>query len=119
MFTIADKWILGGTWVKLLITAIIILLLWIAPSSAGQVSDVAAPLDQETGARIETLLQSRSASTLPLIGVSRLFSHEQILDLYNQRDFLPIWIEGLQLKAEAQLLLEALRNAGARRTLRK
>lgn len=98
---------------NLLMTIIVVLLLWATPLFAGQVAGVTALLDQETGERIEELLHARSITTAPLVGVSRLFSHELILDLYRQRDFLPIWVDGWQLKPDAEVLLEHLRNAGA------
>jgi murein L,D-transpeptidase YcbB/YkuD len=98
---------------KVLKTAIVILFLWVVPVYAGQVSGVVALFDQETGSRIEVLLESRDTSSAPLIGVSRLLSHDQILSLYRQREFLPIWLDGWQLKPEVQILMGSLRDAGA------
>jgi murein L,D-transpeptidase YcbB/YkuD len=90
-----------------------ILFLCIAPTYAGQGSGVVELLNHETSERIEILLESRDSSSTPLVGVSHLLSHGQIFNLYSQREFLPIWIDGWQLKPEAQTLLESLRNAGA------
>ncbi|MDH3454067.1 MAG: L,D-transpeptidase family protein [Desulfuromonadales bacterium] len=89
------------------------LLLWAAPLDAGQVSSIVALLDRETGGHIEVLLQSRGSAPAVLVGVSRLLSHEEIFKLYQQREFLPVWLDGWQLKDEAQTLLDNLRNAGA------
>ena len=58
------------------------------------------------------LLQSHTTSSAVLVGVSRLLSHEEIFNLYQQRKFLPIWLDGWQLKPEAQTLLDYLSNAG-------
>ncbi len=90
-----------------------ILFLCITPTYAGQGSGVVELLNHETSERIEILLESRDSSSTPLVGVSHLLSHGQIFNLYSQREFLPIWIDGWQLKPEAQTLLESLRNAGA------
>ena len=97
---------------KVLKTAIVLLLFWVAPVCASQTSSVVALFDKETSTRIEGLLQNRDISSAALVGVSRLFSHEEIFKLYRQRDFLPIWIDGWQLRPEAQTLLENLRSAG-------
>ena len=96
---------------KVLKTTIIILFLWVAPLHAGQVSSIIALFDEETGEHIEMLLESNTPSAV-LVGVSRLLSHEEIFNLYQQRKFLPIWLDGWQLKPEAQTLLDYLRNAG-------
>ena len=48
--------------------------------SAGQVSGVVALLNLETSEQIERLLSSRESGASPIIGVSRLLSHEQIYD---------------------------------------
>jgi len=97
---------------KVLKTIIVVLCFWVAPVCAGQASSIVALFDQETSARIEMLLQSRDAESVPLIGVSRLFTHEDIFKLYQQRGFLPIWIDGWQLRPAAQTLLDNLRSAG-------
>jgi murein L,D-transpeptidase YcbB/YkuD len=97
---------------KVLKTTIIILFLWVAPLYAGQVSSIVALFDEETGEHIEMLLQSHTTSSAVLVGVSRLLSHEEIFNLYQQRKFLPIWLDGWQLKPEAQTLLDYLSNAG-------
>lgn len=67
--------------------------------------------DEETGQHIEMLLQSHANTPTVLAGVSRLLSHEEIFNLYQQRTFLPIWFDGWQLKPEAQTLLDNLSNA--------
>ena len=97
---------------KVLKTIIVVLCFWVAPVCAGQASSIVALFDQETSARIEMLLQSRDAESVPLVGVSRLFTHEDIFKLYQQRGFLPIWIDGWQLRPAAQTLLDNLRSAG-------
>jgi murein L,D-transpeptidase YcbB/YkuD len=97
----------------LLKTTIVILFLYVTPIYANQVPSVVALLDHETSERIEILLESRDSSSIPMVGVSWLLSHEQIFNLYSQREFLPIWIDGWQLKPETQILLESLRNAGS------
>ncbi len=93
-------------------TIIVIALLWATPATADQGSSVDALFDKETSERIAILLESHASSSVPLIGISRLLSHEQILDLYVQREFLPIWFEGWKLKPEADVLLEYLRDSG-------
>ena len=93
-------------------TTILIFFLWAAPLCADQGIDPVAMSDRETGEHIEMMLQNRSSIAAGSVGVSRLLSHEEIFYLYQQRKFLPIWLNGLQLKAEAQMLLEHLRNAG-------
>ncbi len=98
---------------KMLKTTIVILCFWVATVCAEQVSSVVALFDQQTSERIEGVLQSRGPMSAPLVGVSRLFSHEEIFKLYQQREFLPIWIDGWQLKPEALTLLDSLRGAGA------
>ena len=97
---------------KVLKTIIVVLCFWVVPVCAGQTSSIVALFDQETSARIEMLLQNRDIESVPLIGVSRLFTHEDIFKLYQQRDFLPIWIDGWQLRPAAQTLLDNLRSAG-------
>ncbi|MBW2690170.1 MAG: L,D-transpeptidase family protein [Deltaproteobacteria bacterium] len=97
---------------KVLMTIIIFFLLWASPVCASQVSSVIALFDKETSERIEVILDSRGSSAAPSVGVTRLLSHEQIFNLYQQRLFLPIWFDGWQLKPEARGLLENLRNAG-------
>jgi len=97
---------------KVLKMIIVFLCFWGAPVCAGQTSSVVALFDQETSARIELLLQNRDSESVPLISVSRLFTHEEIFTLYQQRDFLPIWIDGWQLRPEAETLLDNLRSAG-------
>ena len=88
------------------------LMLWLTPVCADQLSSAVALLDQETGGRIEVLLQRNDSFATSLVGVSRLFSHAEIFNLYQQRDFLPIWMDGWQLMPEAQILLDHLRSAG-------
>jgi murein L,D-transpeptidase YcbB/YkuD len=97
---------------KVLKILVVLILFWVAPVSASQASSVVALFDKETSTRIEGLLQNHDISPAELVGVSRLFSHEEIFKLYQQRDFLPIWIDGWQLRPEAQKLLENLRSAG-------
>jgi murein L,D-transpeptidase YcbB/YkuD len=75
-------------------------------------SKIVEHLDSETSEHIQTLLQSRETTSAPLIGVARLFSHEQILALYEQRGFTPVWLDGWELKPEAIVLMETLRSAG-------
>ncbi|NOR50652.1 MAG: hypothetical protein GQ530_06445, partial [Desulfuromonadales bacterium] len=98
---------------RLFKTIIVVLSLWVVPVYAGPAPSVVAFLNHETSERIEILLESRDSSSTPLVGVSHLLSHGQIFNLYSQREFLPIWIDGWQLKPEAQTLLESLRNAGS------
>ncbi|MBE0574923.1 MAG: L,D-transpeptidase family protein [Desulfuromonadales bacterium] len=97
---------------KVLKTTIIILLLWTAPLRAEQVFSIVALFDRDTSKHIEDLLQSRGTKSPLLVGIPRLLSHEEILNLYRQREFLPIWFNGWQLKTEAQTLLDSLRNTG-------
>ncbi len=97
---------------KVLKMIIVFLCFWGAPVCAGQTSSVVALFDQETSARIELLLQNRDRESAPLISVSRLFTHEEIFKLYQQRNFLPIWIDGWQLSPAAETLLDHLRSAG-------
>ncbi len=99
--------------IKVLKTTIVILCLWVAPLFAEQEPGVIALFDEETSERIEALLENRDSTSAPLIGVSRFLSHQQIFGLYQQREFLPIWIDGWQLKPEAHTLLEYLRSSGA------
>ena len=96
----------------LLVTAVIFVLLG-GSAGAGQVSAVVALLNQETGEQIERLLSSRESGISPVIGVSRLLSHDQIFKLYHERDFAPLWLDGWQLKPGALTMLANLRNAGA------
>ena len=98
---------------RLFKTIIVVLSLWVVPVYAGPAPSVVVSLNHETSERIEILLESRDSSSAPLVGVSRVLSHEQLFNLYSQREFLPIWINGWQLKPEAQTLLESLRNAGS------
>jgi murein L,D-transpeptidase YcbB/YkuD len=98
---------------KLFKTTIVIFLLWVVPVYANQASSVVELFNHETSEHIEKLLESRDSSAIPLVGVSRLLSHEQLFNLYSQREFLPIWIDGWQMKPEVQVLLENLRSAGS------
>ncbi len=98
---------------RLFKTTIVIFLLWVVPVYANQASSVVELFNHETSEHIEKLLESRGSSTKPLVGVSRLLSHELLFNLYSQREFLPIWIDGWQLKPEVQVLLENLRSAGS------
>ena len=97
---------------KTLKTTIVIFFFWVVPVCAEQTSSIVALFDQETSAQIEQLLKNRDTESIPLIGVSRLFTHEEIFELYQQRDFLPIWIDGWQLRPAAETLLDNLRGAG-------
>lgn len=99
--------------VRVLKVTIITLFLWVLPAFSGQISSVVALLDQETSESIEMMLERRVSSSASQVGVSRLLSHEQLFNLYSQREFLPVWIDGWQLKPEVQTLLENLRNAGS------
>ena len=96
----------------LLTSAVVFIFLGVSPS-AGQVSGVVALLNQETGEQIERLLSSRESGVSPIIGVSRLLSHDQILKLYQGRGFAPLWLDGWQLKPGSLVLLANLRDAGA------
>jgi murein L,D-transpeptidase YcbB/YkuD len=80
-------------------------------TSEVEASSVVDLLNRETSAQIETLLESRSELEGPLAGATRLFSHAEILTLYQQRKFQPVWLDGWQLKPEARVLLENLRGA--------
>lgn len=97
---------------KVLMTIIIFFLLWANSVCASPVSSFIALFDKESSERIEVILEGRGSSAAPSVGVTRLLSHEQIFNLYQQRGFLPIWFDGWQLKPEAWVLLENLRNAG-------
>ena len=90
-----------------------IVLFMAAPVRADQASIVMALFDQETGKHIEALLENSASTPPPLVNVSRVLSHEQIFMLYQQREFLPVWMDGWQLKPEVETLMEILRNAGA------
>ncbi len=90
----------------------IFLFVFVLTFSVSHASGINALFDQETKERIEHLLDNKSSSTPPLVSVSRLLSHEQIVSLYQQREFRPVWFDGWKLKLEAQTLLEYLRNAG-------
>ncbi len=98
---------------KLLKTTITLLCLWVTPVCADELSSVDALFDQETSEQIEALLESRETTSVSQVGVSRLLSHEQIFTLYSQREFLPIWLDGWELKPEVAELLESLRSADA------
>lgn len=98
---------------KVLIRIFLLASLWAAPVAADAAPGVTALFDMETSARIEALLTSRFIQGGPFIGAARVLSHDQLLVLYQQRAFQPVWIDGWQLKPEAETLLEALRNAGA------
>ncbi len=89
-----------------------IVLLWILLVAVGPLGGVNALLDRQTGERISVLLNSRGTLSAPLVGVARLFSHEQILELYQQREYRPVWTDGWLLKPEARSLIEHLREAG-------
>ena len=67
---------------KTLQVIFLVFLFWGLPVYAGETSSVVAWFDQETSEQIEELLQSDVSLSAPLIGVSRLFSHEEILNLY-------------------------------------
>ena len=96
-----------------LIRIIILATLLAAPASAGEETNVISLFDRETGVRIEALLVGRDTQVGPFIGAARVLSHEQMFEFYQQREFLPIWIDGWYLKPAAHTLLETLRNAGA------
>jgi len=98
---------------RLLLSSIIVLTLLGGSPCAGQVSGVVALFNQETSKQIEKLLSSRESGASPIIGVSRLLSHDQIFKLYQGRDFTPLWLDGWQLKPGSLVLLENLRDAGA------
>jgi murein L,D-transpeptidase YcbB/YkuD len=91
---------------------VVFLLFVAAPVCADQASEVTALLDHETGAHIEALLEHTASAPL-VTDAARPLLHEQLFTLYRQRGFLPIWIDGGQLKPEAETLMETLRNAGA------
>ena len=97
---------------KTTIVLIFFMFFWAVPVPAGQVSSVVALFDRETSESIEALLHNRGTSSVPLVSVSRLFSHEEILKLYQQREYLPVWLDGWQLRPEASVLLDSLRRAG-------
>lgn len=96
---------------KLLSMITIMLFCGTAALAAEEGSPVLDFLNQETGKHIQELLE-KSGTQNALLSVSRLLSHGEIIKLYRERTFLPVWIDGWQLKAEAQELLEVLRDAG-------
>jgi len=98
---------------RFLISSVVVFTLLGGSPSAGQVSGVVALFNQETSEQIERLLNSRESGAPPIIGVSRLLSHDQIFKLYQGRDFAPLWLDGWQLKPGSLVLLEKLRDAGA------
>ena len=104
---------------RFLITSAVVFMFLGGSPSAGQVSGVVALLNLETGEQIERLLSSRESGVSPIIGVSRLLSHDQILKLYQGRGFTPLWLDGWQLKPGSLVLLANLRDAGLVETRRE
>jgi len=94
---------------KVLLIIITLSGLWLPTAFA---SSVTALFDEETSAQIAALLASRSAAVVPVIGVTHLLSHDQLAELYEKRDFQPVWMHGWQLKNDAQVLMNQLRGAG-------
>lgn len=103
----------GDLMLKWLLVLVVLLLFQVSPASSAPVSAVVAFLNQETGASIQSMLATRTSLSAPLQGVASLFSHEQITNLYQRRNFRPVWFDGWQLTTEAQVLLDHLRNAGS------
>jgi murein L,D-transpeptidase YcbB/YkuD len=93
--------------------SVLVFLLLLSTVSAGEVSSVVALFDRETSEQVEQLLENRATLSVTMLGVSRLLSHDEISNLYARRAFMPVWFDGWQLKPEATILLENLRNAGA------
>ncbi len=79
---------------------------------AAQDAETGNPFEAQTRERIAVYLEKRAGGSMPLPGVSRLLVHDQIYDLYEQRQFRPVWMDGWRLKPEALTLLESLRAAG-------
>lgn len=94
-----------------LVKTAIILLLSTVSVCADQASDSINPFDQDTGVQIENLLGNRAPAAMQT-HVSGRAIHDQLVTLYQKRDFLPIWFAGLDLQPEADILLENLRSAG-------
>ena len=98
---------------RFFLASVILFILLGGSASAGQVSGVVTLFNQETSKHIESLLSSRGSGVSPIIGVSRLLSHDQIFKLYQEREFVPLWLDGWQLKPGSLVLLANLRDAGA------
>lgn len=82
------------------------------PVAAAETVAADRGFEDRTSERIAVLLEKRQGEAMPMLGISRLLVHEQLYDLYRQRQFRPVWMDGWQLKAEAGTLLESLRGAG-------
>lgn len=98
---------------KVLKIALIVLSIWAAPFCADPLSSAVVPPDRETGWHIEALLLSRGSLPVEASRATRLLSHDEILNLYQRREFLPVWFDGWQIKSESETLLNTLRDAGA------
>ena len=104
---------IGIAMLKTLIKIIVIFMLSASSVCAEQLPGVIALLDKETSEKIESLLDSSGSHLAALNGVPHVMFHDDIFNFYQQREFLPIWMDGWQIKPEALELLEILRNAGA------
>lgn len=96
-----------------LIRIFLLAALWAVPATAGEGPTVMSQFDRETAVRIEAILAGGDPEGPALLGAARFVPHQQLLALYQQREFLPVWIGGWQLKSEALTLLDTLRKAGA------
>lgn len=98
---------------RLSVVAVILFVILGGARSSAQVSGVVGLFNEETGAHIERVLDGLASGVSPIIGVARLLSHDEIVRLYEERGFSPLWLDGWQLKPGAAVLLANLRDAGA------
>lgn len=95
------------------LSSTIFLILWTLPAFAGQTTDFDVFFNQENREQIQTLLENRASSPSTMVSISRFLSHDQIAELYKQREYQSVWFDGWTLRPEAQTLLEYLRDAGS------
>ncbi len=95
------------------VKVLVVLLFTAAPVCAEQAASAIELFDQETGEHIESLLENSTSVPPALINLALMLSHEQVFMLYQQRGFLPVWLDGWQLKPEVETLIESLRSAGS------
>ena len=75
-------------------------------------SAVLNPFEKDVSVHIAELIANRSAAPPVSLGVSQLLDHQNIIALYELRNYRPIWLEDWHLKPIAGTLLEHLRASG-------
>ena len=82
-------------------------------SSGSLASDIIGFFDRQTSQQLETILEARVITLkLDVPGNDPLIRHN-VLEIVQSRNLKPLWFDGWQIKPQAEILVEHIRNAVA------